>query len=119
MSLTSNGKKEKNIRAEKADIVCICSNMNAGKELNQKGDFNKMALKTDYTFVCFTESSVNSGRWVCKARLRGEIRLGYIEYSTQFNRFIFVSDKSIYDANYLAEIIDFINQLEEQKGLIN
>jgi hypothetical protein len=24
-----------------------------------------------------------------------------------------------YDANYLTEIIDFINQLEEQKGLIN
>jgi hypothetical protein len=80
---------------------------------------NNVALRTEYICVCFAESSANSGRWVCKARLRGEIRLGYVEYSTQFNRVIFVSDKALYDANYLAEIIDFINQLEEQKGLIN
>lgn len=78
-----------------------------------------MSLRTEYQFVCFTESTLNSGRWVCKARLRGEIRLGYVEYNTQFNRVIFVSDKAIYDANYLTEILDFINQLEEQKGLIN
>jgi hypothetical protein len=78
-----------------------------------------VALKTEYQLVCFTESSLNPGRWICKARLRNEIRLGYTEYSTQFNRFIFVSDKSVYDVNYLAEIMDFINQLEEQKGLIN
>jgi hypothetical protein len=78
-----------------------------------------VSLKTEYQFVCFTESSVNSGRWICKARLRGEIRLGFIEYSRQFNRFIFVSDKAVFDVNYLSEIIDFINQLEEQKGLIN
>jgi hypothetical protein len=71
-----------------------------------------VALKTEYQFVCFTESTLNSGRWVCKARLRGEIRLGYVEYSTQFNRVIFVSDKAVFDMNYLAEIIDFINQLE-------
>ena len=78
-----------------------------------------MALRTEYICVCFAESSANSGRWICKARLRGEIRFGFVEYSRQFNSFIFVSDKSVYDANYLAEIIDFINQLEEQKGLIN
>jgi hypothetical protein len=78
-----------------------------------------VALKTEYQFVCFIESGFNSGRWICKARFRGEIRLGYAEYSRQFNRFIFVSDKSVYDVNYLAEIMDFINQLEEQKGIIN
>jgi len=74
-----------------------------------------MTLKTEYQFVFFTESSMNSGRWICKARLRGEIRLGYIEYSTQFNRHIFVSDNAIYDVNYLSEIIDFINLLEQEK----
>jgi hypothetical protein len=80
-----------------------------------------VALKTEYIFVCFQEGMTSSvgQRWIVKARLRGEIRLGFIEYSRQFNRFIFVSDKSVYDVNYLAEIMDFINQLEEQKGLIN
>jgi hypothetical protein len=76
-----------------------------------------MSLRTEYTFVCFTESSANSGRWICKARLRSEIRLGFVEYNRQFLRFIFASDKSVYDVDYLSEIVDFMNQLE--KGLIN
>lgn len=82
-----------------------------------------MALKTEYQFVCF-EKGMTSGptqtqRYICKARLRSEVRLGYAEYSTQFNRVIFVWDRVVTDNRYLAEIMDFINQLEEQKGLIN
>ena len=82
---------------------------------------DNVTLRTEYTYVRFVPGAIGAspGRWVAQARLRGEIRLGYVEYSTQFNRVIFVSDKAIYDVNYLTEILYFINQLEEQKGLIN
>jgi hypothetical protein len=82
-----------------------------------------MSLKTEYQFVCF-EKGMTSGpgqiqRWICKARLRGETRLGYAEYNRQFARVIFAWEKTVIDTRHLAEIMDFIKQLEEQEGLIN
>lgn len=53
------------------------------------------------------------GRWICKARLREDRRIGYIEW--QDRRFVYKQDEALIDGRYLTEILDFITQLEEQE----
>ena len=70
-------------------------------------------MQTEYAYVCFEKGLAD--RWICKARLRAEVRIGYIEYSEQFGRFVYVQDKAVVDSRYLMEIIGFIGQLEDLK----
>jgi len=72
-----------------------------------------MTLRTDYKFVCFEGSTVTPGRWVVKARLRDDRRIGYIEW--QNNRYAYKQDEALIDARYLREILDFINELGKEK----
>jgi hypothetical protein len=76
-------------------------------------------MQTEYTHICFekriTGNAIHPDRWICKARLRAEVRIGYIEYSEQFQRFVYVQDKAVVDSRYLREIMLFMNELIKER----